>query len=127
MQYYNQAKIAAGVKSAIAKGTVKREDLFITTKISPKQCTREAALAAVQEDIKLNKIIYKLVPKKLEESEFWRLYFSEVLFVLDSVKRHGQYQPPPPPPPADVAGGKKEAKKPVVPPPPPSESSCIIS
>ena len=52
MQYYNQAKIAAGVKSAIAKGTVKREDLFITTKISPKQCTREAALAAVQEDIK---------------------------------------------------------------------------
>ena len=52
VQYYNQAKIAAGVKSAIAKGTVKREDLFITTKISPKQCTREAALAAVQEDIK---------------------------------------------------------------------------
>ena len=41
-----------GATAAIAKGTVKREDLFITTKISPKQCTREAALAAVQEDIK---------------------------------------------------------------------------
>ena len=53
-----------------------------------------AAAAAVQEDIKLNKIIYKLVPRKMEESEFWRLYFSEVLHVLDSVKVHGQYPPP---------------------------------
>lgn len=53
-----------------------------------------AAAAAVQEDIKLNKIIYKLVPRKLSESDFWRLYFSEVLYVLDSVKTHGQYPPP---------------------------------
>ena len=37
-----------------------------------------AAAAAVQEDIGLNKIIYKLVPRKCSESEFWRLYFSEV-------------------------------------------------
>ena len=36
-----------------------------------------AAAAAVQEDIKLNKIIYRLVPRKCEESEFWRLYFSQ--------------------------------------------------
>lgn len=54
-----------------------------------------AAAAAVQEDIKLNKIIYKLVPRRLAESEFWRLYFSQVLFVLDSVKVHGKYPPPP--------------------------------
>jgi len=53
-----------------------------------------AAAAAVQEDIKLNKLVYKLVPRKLTESDFWRLYFSEVLFVLDSVKAHGQYPPP---------------------------------
>lgn len=83
-----------------------------------------AAAAAVQEDIKLNKIIYKLVPKKLEESEFWRLYFSQVLFVLDSVKVHGQYPPPPPAEPENT-GGQKASKK--VPPPPPSESSCIVS
>ena len=54
-----------------------------------------AAAAAVQEDIKLNKIIYKLVPRKIDESTFWRLYFSQVLYVLDSVKTHGQYPPPP--------------------------------
>jgi len=53
-----------------------------------------AAMAAVQEDSKLNKIVYRLVPRKLEESEFWRIYFSEVLFVLDSVKTTGQYPPP---------------------------------
>ena len=70
-----------------------------------------AAAAAVQEDIKLNKIIYKLVPRKLEEGEFWRLYFSEVLFVLDSVKAHGQYPPPPPPPPA-AHGANDPARRP---------------
>lgn len=137
-----------------------------------------AASAALREDIKLNKIIYRLVPKKCTESEFWRLYFSEVnaednccslcdfssglalpllalrlpaslsstllakalllspstlptlplttqarcahrdclrtplllallqvLFVLDCVKKHGQYPPPPPPPPASTLGG----------------------
>ena len=62
-----------------------------------------AAAAAVQEDIKLNKLTYKLVPKKLEESEFWRLYFSQVLHILDSVKLHGTYPPPPPPPPRQPA------------------------
>ena len=50
--YFNQAQVAAGINESIAKGTVTREDLFITTKISPKICTRAAALAAVQEDIK---------------------------------------------------------------------------
>ena len=83
-----------------------------------------AAAAAVQEDIKLNKIIYKLVPKKLEEAEFWRLYFSQVLFVLDSVKVHGQYPPPAPPPPPAETPSKADAK---APPPPPQDSSCVLS
>ena len=62
-----------------------------------------AASAAVQEDIKLNKIIYKLVPRKVSEEEFWRLYFSKVLYIIDSVKEHGVYPPPPPPPPPPPA------------------------
>ena len=31
-----------------------------------------AASAAVLEDIKLNKIIYRLVPRRCTEEEFWR-------------------------------------------------------
>ena len=62
-----------------------------------------AAAAAVQEDIKLNRIIYKCVPRRCEESEFWRIYFSQVLHVLECVKKHGQYPPPPPPPEAVAA------------------------
>jgi len=93
-----------------------------------------AAAAAVQEDIKLNKIIYRLVPRKLEESEFWRLYFSEVLFVLECVKVHGVYPPPPPPPPpppeAKEAGGTAvkagEKGKKVARPPPEDEPSCAV-
>ena len=46
-----------------------------------------AAAAAVQEDIGLNKIIYKLVPKRMAEPEFWRLYFSQVLHVLSRRSR----------------------------------------
>ena len=57
-----------------------------------------AAVAAVQEDIKLNKIIYRLVPKRLREEEFWRLYFSKVLYIVACVKEYGVYPPPPPPP-----------------------------
>ena len=87
-----------------------------------------AAAAAVQEDIKLNKIIYKCVPKKLEESEFWRLYFSQVLYILDSVKVHGKFPPPPPPPPPPVGkGGTTKGVAPTLPPPPPDDSSCILS
>ena len=56
--------------------------------------------ACVQEDIKLNRLIYKIVPRQADESEFWRLYFSQVLYVLDCVKKHGRYPPPPPQPPA---------------------------
>ena len=71
-----------------------------------------AAAAAVQEDIKLNKIVYKLVPRKIDESEFWRLYFSQVLFILESVKVHGQYPPPPPPPPEPPAAAAFKSKPP---------------
>ena len=49
--YHNQDQVAAGVKAVMAKG-VGREELFITTKISPTTCSREAALQAVQEDVK---------------------------------------------------------------------------
>eukprot|EP00937_MAST-01D_sp_MAST-1D-sp2_P003832 g3832.t1 len=49
--YHNQDQVAAGIKAAMAKGT-SREQLFLTTKISPTTCSREAALAAVQEDLK---------------------------------------------------------------------------
>lgn len=49
--YNNQQEVAAGIKGAIAKGA-SRKDLFLTTKISPSVCTREAALNAVKEDVK---------------------------------------------------------------------------
>ena len=83
-----------------------------------------AAAAAVQEDSRLNKLVYKLVPKKLEESEFWRIYFSQVLFVLDSVKVHGQFPPPAPPPKEEPT---LDTKNPNIPPPPPPDSRCVIS
>ena len=86
-----------------------------------------AAAAAVQEDIKLNKIIYKLVPRKTTESDFWRLYFSQVLFVLDSVRTHGQYPPPPPPPPPQPSGTSDVVRKVAPPAPPPYGSTCLIS
>ena len=63
-----------------------------------------AAAAAVQEDIKLNAIVYKLVPRRISESEFWRLYFSQVLHVLQCVKVFGAYPPPPPPKPTREPG-----------------------
>ena len=88
-----------------------------------------AAAAAVQEDIKLNKIIYKLVPRKIDESEFWRLYFSEVLFILDCVKAHGQYPPPPPPPPTSKDGlraGKPSAVQISPPPDSSGDSYCVL-
>lgn len=47
----NQGDVAAGMNAAMAKG-IPRSDLFLTTKISPRQCSRAAALAAVQEDLK---------------------------------------------------------------------------
>ena len=50
--YNNQQDVAAGIKAAIAKGVASRKDLFLTTKISPSLCTRDAALAAVKEDVK---------------------------------------------------------------------------
>ena len=49
--YYNQHQVAAGIRHAITTGSVTREDLFVTTKISPKLCSRAAALAAVQKDV----------------------------------------------------------------------------
>merc|ERR1719162_2114635 len=57
-----------------------------------------AAGAAVQEDKGLNKMIYCIVPRKLTESDFWRLYFSKVNYIIDSVKTHGVYPPPAPKP-----------------------------
>ena len=67
-----------------------------------------AAAAAVQEDTGLNKLIYCLVPRKMEEADFWRLYFSKVNYIIDSVKTFGVYPPPPPPPASETA---KQAKQ----------------
>ena len=67
--------------------------------------------AAVQEDKGLNKMIYCLVPRKMEETDFWRLYFSKVNYIIDSVKTHGTY-PPPAPKPAPPAAKAAAASKP---------------
>jgi hypothetical protein len=93
----------------------------------------------VQEDIKLNRLIYKIVPRRAEEPEFWRLYFSQVLYALESVKAHGSYPPPAAPraraplPPAAAgpstgsqafrAGRAQKAPAP----PPVEESACVVS
>mmetsp|Transcript_9328 Transcript_9328/g.27248 ORF Transcript_9328/g.27248 Transcript_9328/m.27248 type:complete len:107 (+) Transcript_9328:249-569(+) len=77
-----------------------------------------AAAAAVQEDGKLNKLTYACVPRKLSESDFWRLYFSKVLYVLDSVKVYGTFPPPEP---------AQQAQPSHAPPPQVEEgSSCMI-
>ena len=46
------AQIGAALRKAMAALEISRDDLFITTKISPRLCSRAAALAAVREDVK---------------------------------------------------------------------------
>ena len=58
----------------------------------------------MQEDQKLNRCVYCLVPRHLSESDFWRLYFSKTLAMWDSVKTHGMF---PLPAPKAVAKEKK--------------------
>ena len=80
-----------------------------------------AATAAVQEDQKLNRCVYCLVPRHLSESDFWRLYFSKTLAILDSVKTHGTF-----PPPAPKAVAKKKKAKAAAAPPPEDDSYCAV-
>ena len=49
--YHNQAQVGAAVKSAIDSGITNRSSIFLTTKISPSDCTEQAALAAVKVDL----------------------------------------------------------------------------
>lgn len=84
-----------------------------------------AAAAAVQEDKGLNKMIYCLVPRKMEETDFWRLYFSKVNYIIDSVKTFGVYPPPPPkPPPEPPKKAKPDARTAQA--APADESSCLL-
>ena len=46
--YHNQDQVG----QAIRQSGLNRSDIFITTKISPHSCTKEAALQAVQEDLR---------------------------------------------------------------------------
>ena len=68
------------------------------------------------------------MPKRLAEDEFWRLYFSRVLHILESIKAHGVYPPPPPPPPppqeSNGAFVKGQARK--VKAPPSDIDSCLL-
>jgi len=50
--YHNQAEVGAAVKACVAGGITNRSSIFITTKISPGDCTAAASLAAVKEDLK---------------------------------------------------------------------------
>ena len=81
----------------------------------------EIFAAAVQEDQKLNRCVYCLVPRHLSESDFWRLYFSKTLAILDSVKQHGTF-----PPPAPKAVAKKKKAKAAAAPPPEDDSYCAV-
>ena len=68
-------------------------------------------------------MIYCIVPRKRTESDFWRLYFSKVNYIIDSVKKHGVYPPPapkPPPLPASARAESKAAQSAV------DESSCLL-
>eukprot|EP01052_Picozoa_sp_SAG31_P008089 SAG31_NODE_399_length_16247_cov_19.137540_17_plen_101_part_00 len=52
LDYANQPQVGVAMKAAIAAGMVKnRSALFVTTKISPRDCTAAAALAAVKTDV----------------------------------------------------------------------------
>uniref|UniRef100_A0A7S0EHP2 BSD domain-containing protein n=1 Tax=Phaeocystis antarctica TaxID=33657 RepID=A0A7S0EHP2_9EUKA len=82
-----------------------------------------AAAAAVQEDKGLNRMIYCIVPRKQTESDFWRLYFSKVNYIIDSVKVHGVYPPPAPQPPPLPASARAAS---VVAPSAADESSCLL-
>ena len=79
-----------------------------------------AATAAVQED-QAQPLRLRLVPRHLSESDFWRLYFSKTLAILDSVKTHGTF-----PPPAPKAVAKKKKAKAAAAPPPEDDSYCAV-
>lgn len=63
-----------------------------------------AAAAAVQEDSKLNKLTYACVPRRLSESDFWRL-----------VRATHRLSTPPPPDVRDVATGAAARHAPTAP------------
>jgi 2,5-diketo-D-gluconate reductase A len=49
--YGNQDQVAIAIDTAVAKG-LNRSAIFVTTKISPRECSQAAALKAVQEDLR---------------------------------------------------------------------------
>ena len=50
--YNNQIGVGAGIRAAVASGSIpSRNSAFITTKINPQPCTAAAAIAAVKVDI----------------------------------------------------------------------------
>jgi 2,5-diketo-D-gluconate reductase A len=53
--YGNQAQVAIAIEAAVAKG-LNHTSIFVTTKISPSDCSQAAAVAAVQADLKQLKL-----------------------------------------------------------------------
>ena len=57
--YQNEKEVGEGVRAEIAKGTVKREDVFITTKVWPeKGITKQKSLDTVQHSLKQMNLSY---------------------------------------------------------------------
>ncbi len=53
--YGNQDQVAIAIEAAVAKG-LNHSSIFVTTKISPKECSQAAAVAAVQADLRQLKL-----------------------------------------------------------------------
>ena len=51
-----------------------------------------SAVALLEEDPRLEKMRYELVPKKVKEDEFWRNYFYRVAIVKQSFELSNRYQ-----------------------------------
>ncbi|XP_054157610.1 9,11-endoperoxide prostaglandin H2 reductase-like [Oppia nitens] len=56
--YGNEKEVGDGIWEQINKGLLKREDLFITTKVWPEGSNREKALASVKNSLKLLNVTY---------------------------------------------------------------------
>ena len=50
--YHNEAEVGKGLRQAIDKGIVKREDVFITTKVWPRNLNRRKSLEIIKNSLK---------------------------------------------------------------------------
>ena len=74
LDYANQPEVGVAIKAAVAAGTVpNRSALFVTTKISPRDCTEVAALAAVKTMSSMDRALQRVSPGQLTNRKLERM------------------------------------------------------